>query len=87
MPGPDSGYAYANIGWVGFLGAVSGINEQGITLGEMGYRNPPNETLYGVARKRLGSPQRWREIHDLNKSDHPDPRRIRMGARIKLQRT
>ena len=44
---PDKGYAYANIGWVGFLGAISGMNEQGITLGEMGYGDPPNETLAG----------------------------------------
>ncbi len=45
---PDKGNAYANIGWVGFLGAVSGMNDQGITLGEMGYGDPPNETLYGT---------------------------------------
>ena len=45
---PDKGNAYANIGWVGFLGAISGINEQGITLGEMGYGDPENETLYGT---------------------------------------
>lgn len=51
------------------------------------YEMGPNETLYGVAAKRLGSPRRWREIHELNKSDHPDPRRIRMGTRIKLPRT
>ncbi len=43
----ESGNTYANIGWVGFLGAVSGMNDQGITLGEMGYRDPPNETLRG----------------------------------------
>lgn len=44
---PDHGYASANIGWVGFLGAISGMNEQGITIGEMGYGNPPGETLAG----------------------------------------
>jgi len=44
---PEKGNAYANIGWVGFLGAISGMNEKGITLGEMGYGNPPNETLRG----------------------------------------
>lgn len=45
---PETGFASANIGWVGFLGAVSGMNEQGITLGEMGYGNPPDETLRGM---------------------------------------
>lgn len=44
---PDGGIPNANIGWIGFLGAVSGMNAQGITLGEMGYRNPPNERLDG----------------------------------------
>lgn len=44
---PEQGQAYVNIGWVGFLGAISGMNEQGITLGEMGYGDPPNETLRG----------------------------------------
>lgn len=44
---PDNGIPSANIGWVGFLGAVSGMNAEGITLGEMGYGNPPNETLHG----------------------------------------
>ena len=45
---PDNGIPYLNIGWVGYLGAISGMNAEGITLGEMGYRNPPNETLSGV---------------------------------------
>ncbi len=44
---PHKGNASVNIGWVGFLGAISGMNEQGITLGEMGYGSPPNETLRG----------------------------------------
>ncbi|MCB0360018.1 MAG: hypothetical protein KDD44_10290 [Bdellovibrionales bacterium] len=44
---PDRGIPSANIGWVGFLGAVSGMNAQGITLGEMGYRDPENETMRG----------------------------------------
>jgi len=42
-----SGIASVNVGWVGFLGAVSGMNAEGITLGEMGYGDPPNETLAG----------------------------------------
>lgn len=44
---PDKGYAFANIGWVGFIGAISGMNARGITLGEMGYGNPEGETLHG----------------------------------------
>lgn len=44
---PDQGQAYVNIGWVGFIGAISGMNEQGITLGEMGYGDRPDETLRG----------------------------------------
>lgn len=45
---PDQGVPYANIGWVGFLGAISGMNAQGITLGEMGYGDPEHETLRGL---------------------------------------
>lgn len=44
---PENNQGYANIGWIGFIGAVSGMNESGITLGEMGYNDPPNETLRG----------------------------------------
>ncbi len=44
---PERGIPSANIGWVGYLGAVSGMNTQGITLGEMGYKDPDNETLDG----------------------------------------
>jgi hypothetical protein len=44
---PETGNAYANIGWIGFLGAISGMNDQGITLGEMGYGDRPDETIYG----------------------------------------
>ena len=44
---PQNGIPYANIGWVGFIGAVSGMNSQGITLGEMGYGDNEHETLFG----------------------------------------
>ena len=43
-----AGVISANIGWVGFLGAVSGMNAQGITLGEMGYGDPEGETMRGM---------------------------------------
>jgi len=45
---PDKGLTNVNIGWVGYLGAVSGMNAEGITLGEMGYRDPEGETLQGI---------------------------------------
>lgn len=44
---PNEGVPWANIGWVGFLGCISGMNAEGITIGEMGYGDPPNETLFG----------------------------------------
>lgn len=44
---PEKGNVYCNIGWVGFLGAVSGMNEKGITLGEMGYGDQEGETMRG----------------------------------------
>lgn len=44
---PEHGEISANIGWVGFIGAVSGMNAAGITLGEMGYGDPANESLRG----------------------------------------
>jgi isopenicillin-N N-acyltransferase-like protein len=45
---PEKGVASANVGWVGFLGAVSGMNAEGITLGEMGYGDPEGETMRGM---------------------------------------
>lgn len=45
---PPGGLRYANVGWSGFIGAVSGMNEAGITLGEMGYGDPEGEVLRGV---------------------------------------
>ncbi len=45
---PETGLASVNIGWSGFIGTVSGMNEAGITLGEMGYGNPPGETMRGM---------------------------------------
>jgi len=47
LPEAGKGIPSANIGWVGFLGAVSGMNAELITLGEMGYGDPENETMRG----------------------------------------
>jgi len=39
---PDNGNAYVNIGWAGFVGVISGMNEKGIAVSEMGYGGPGN---------------------------------------------
>lgn len=44
---PKEGIPSVNVGWIGFLGAVSGMNSQEITLGEMGYGDPEGETMQG----------------------------------------
>lgn len=43
-----------------------------------------NETLAGIARKKLGSAKRWKEIADLNRGKYADPTRIPTGAKIRL---
>jgi hypothetical protein len=45
---PVNGTAYANIGWIGFIGSVSGVNQQGVALSEIGFKDPPGETLHGI---------------------------------------
>lgn len=47
-PTTESGNTYVTIGWIGFVGAVSGVNEKGVALSEMGFGNPPGETLAGT---------------------------------------
>ena len=44
---PNSANAFVNIGWIGFVGVISGMNEKGVALSEMGFGNPPGETLAG----------------------------------------
>lgn len=66
----DDTLSFANIGWVGFLGAISGMNEKGITLGEMGYGDPPGETLKGVPmpfllREIMARAQNLEQVRDL----------------------
>ena len=48
QPTTGNGNAYATIGWIGFVGAVSGVNAKGVALSEMGFGNPPGETLAGT---------------------------------------
>jgi hypothetical protein len=45
---PNNANAFVNIGWVGFVGVVSGANNAGVALSEMGFGNPPGETLSGI---------------------------------------
>jgi hypothetical protein len=44
---PEHGHRYANIGWAGFIGVVTGINDQGVAVSEKGYGSPPGERLDG----------------------------------------
>lgn len=56
---PNEGNAFASIGWAGFIGVISGMNEQGVAISELGYGGPgnqqpgisdpePQETLSGI---------------------------------------
>jgi isopenicillin-N N-acyltransferase-like protein len=47
-PTTENANVYVTIGWVGFVGAISGVNEKGVALSEMGFGNPPGETLAGT---------------------------------------
>ena len=73
---PDNAIAYANIGWIGFLGAISGMNAAGITLGEMGYRDPPGETLHGkpmpfLLRDILSQAKNLKDVRNLISTSAP----------------
>jgi isopenicillin-N N-acyltransferase-like protein len=73
---PDKGIPSANIGWAGFLGAVSGMNAEGITLGEMGYGDPEGETMRGmpmpfVLRNVLTYSKNLADVRKIIKSSPP----------------
>ena len=38
---------FVNVGWMGFVGLVSGMNEKRVAVSEMGYGSHPGETLAG----------------------------------------
>lgn len=48
QPTTESANRYVTIGWIGFVGAISGVNEKAVALSEMGFGNPPGETLAGT---------------------------------------
>lgn len=45
---PETGNASVTFSYAGFIGAVTGMNEQQLTFGEMGYGDPPGESLEGI---------------------------------------
>lgn len=45
---PLDSQPYINIGWIGFVGVISGMNRSGVALSEMGFGKPPGETLRGI---------------------------------------
>lgn len=42
------GHTVANIGWLGLLGVISGMNDAGLAVSEMGTGNPAGETFHGI---------------------------------------
>ncbi len=42
------GHTVANIGWLGLLGVISGMNDSGLAVSEMGYGNPDGETFHAI---------------------------------------
>ncbi|MDO8504430.1 MAG: C45 family peptidase [Candidatus Liptonbacteria bacterium] len=45
---PDRGNSSATFSYAGFIGAISGMNDKQMTFGEMGYGDPPDESLEGI---------------------------------------
>jgi hypothetical protein len=45
---PVVGNASVTYSFAGFIGCVTGMNDRQMAFGEMGYGNPPNETLEGI---------------------------------------
>lgn len=45
---PDAGNASVTFSYAGFIGCISGMNDKGMAFGEMGYGDPPGESLEGI---------------------------------------
>lgn len=54
---PNKGNIYTSIGWAGFVGSISGMNAEGISIGEIGYGK------YGDKLAGIPAPQPKESIH------------------------
>jgi hypothetical protein len=52
-PHPGSGYAFANIGWTGWIGSITGVSSQKLAISEIGVSFPDN--TFGD-ESRFGTP-------------------------------
>jgi dienelactone hydrolase len=66
---PDEGIPHAVVGWAGFIGAVTGINLEGVSIGEMGSRSS-DESFDGfpmifLVREALRTARNLQQVQDL----------------------
>jgi hypothetical protein len=59
------GHTVANIGWLGLLGVISGMNDAGLAVSEMGYGNPEGEHF-------RATPMPFLLLDVLRWADHPE---------------
>lgn len=73
---PTGAIPFVNIGWIGFIGAISGMNAQKITLGEMGYGDVEGETLAGkpmpfLLRDVLAKAKNLKDVRNIIETSAP----------------